>query len=81
MRDAFFFDKMVTPKIVTFIYWVLLVASLVSGVVFMFSGFTLGKFLGGIAIAIGSAIAARVWCELVIVLFKMNEALQDMRGK
>lgn len=23
----------------------------------------------------------RIWCELLIVLFKMNEALQEMRRK
>jgi len=27
------------------------------------------------------AIAARIWCELLIVLFRMNEALQEMRRK
>jgi hypothetical protein len=29
----------------------------------------------------GGAIGARIWCELLIVLFKMNEALQEIRRK
>ena len=29
----------------------------------------------------GGALGARIWCELLIVLFKMNEALQDIRQR
>jgi len=35
----------------------------------------------GILYAVGGAIGARIWCELLIVLFKMNEALQEIRSK
>jgi hypothetical protein len=30
----------------------------------------------GIAITVGGVIGARIWCELVIVLFKLNENVQ-----
>lgn len=46
-----------------------------------YGGFTFGKFFMGILYVVGGAIAARIWCELLIVLFKMNEALQEMRSK
>ncbi len=32
MKDIFFFDSMLTPKIITFVYWLLLLGSVVSGV-------------------------------------------------
>ena len=84
MKDALFFDKMLTPKIITFVYWLLLLAAIVSGLGTMFGGyegFTIGKFFIGILYAAGGAIGARIWSELLIVLFKMNETLQEIRSK
>ena len=67
-----------------FIYWLLLFAAVVTGIGAMsggYEGFTIGSFFKGILISVGGAIGARIWCELLIVLFKMNEALQDLRQK
>jgi len=80
IRDVLFFDAMLTPKVVTLVYWLLLVAAIIAGLGTMFyMGFqymTFGTFVRGIAITIGGAIGARIWCELVIVLFKLNENVQ-----
>ena len=78
MRDIFFFDK-----IITVVYWLLLAAAVFGGFASMFSGygFSFGRFIMGLVYIVGGAIGARIWCELLIVLFKMNEALQDIRKK
>lgn len=83
MKNILFFDNMLTPKIITVVYWVLLLAAILNGVDTMFGGygFTVGQFLLGCFYAVGGAVAARIWCELLIVLFKINEALQDLRRK
>lgn len=83
MKDMLFFDRMITPKIITFIYWVLLVVVAISALVWIFagSGGFFGRLVAGLFGAVGGAIAVRIWCELLIVLFKMNEALQEMRRK
>lgn len=83
MNDILVFDKMLTPKIITFVYWFLLFSAVLGGLGTIFGGygFTLGKFFMGILFTVGGVIGARIWCELLIVLFKMNEALQDMRNK
>ena len=84
MRDILFFDNMLTPKIITFVYWILLAAAVVTGVGSMFggySGFTFGSFFMGIVYTAAGAVGARIWCELLIVLFKMNEALQVLRNR
>ncbi len=82
MKDLLFFEKMLVPKVITFVYWLLLLAAVVSGLTTMFvGGFSIGKFFMGILFAVGGAIGARIWCELLIVLFKMNEALQEIRNK
>ncbi len=83
MKEVLFFENMLTPKIITFVYWLLLFAAVMGGLGSMFGsgGFSMGKFFMGIIYAAGGAIAARIWCELLIVLFKMNEALQELRHK
>ncbi len=84
MRQILFFDSMLTPKVITLVYWLLLFGALITGIGTWFTGFggfTFGRFITGILIIVGGAIGARIWCELLIVLFKMNEALQEMRGK
>ncbi len=84
MNNILSFDKMLTPKIITFVYWLMLLGAVIFGLSSMFGGyvgFTIGKFFMGILYIIGMAVGARIWCELLIVLFKMNEALQEMKNK
>lgn len=78
-RNVFFFDAMLTPKIITLVYWLLLFAVLVSGIGMMLgNGFSFGHFIKAVAIMIGGAIGARIWCELLIVLFKIHENTQKI---
>lgn len=84
MKDVLNFDNMLTPKIITFVYWLLLLGAVVGGLSAMFGGYgglTLGKFITGLFYAVAGAVGARIWCELLIVLFKINEALQEIRNK
>ncbi len=40
-----------------------------------------GGFLAGLGIIIFGAIGSRIWCELLIVLFKIHENLQKIANK
>lgn len=80
MKDVFFFDSMLTPKIITFVYWLMLLGSLLSGLGTMFADYG-GGILAGLGIIIGGAIASRIWCELMIVLFKIHANLQKIADK
>ena len=80
MKDIFFFDSMLTPKIITFVYWLMLLGALVSGITTMFANYG-GGFWAGLGIVIGGAIGARIWCELLIVLFKIHGNLQKIASK
>lgn len=46
-----------------------------------YEGFTFASFVYGIAIALASAVGARIWCELMIVLFKINDNLKAIADK
>lgn len=76
MKEVLFFDSMLTPKIITVVYWLLL-GILLSGLGTMFSGQG-GGFLIGLGVIVGGAIGARIWCELLIVLFKIHENIKRL---
>ena len=80
MKEIFIFNKMLTPKIITVVYWLLLLGSVGAGLSAMFSGYQ-NDYVGGIGIIVGGVIGSRIWCELMIVLFKINENMQKLVNK
>jgi hypothetical protein len=82
LRNVLYFDSMLTPKVITVVYWLLLLGCVLAGLGSLFyTGFqymTFGGFMRAIGITLGGAIAARIWCELMIVLFKLNENVQRL---
>lgn len=79
-----FFDVMITPKLITFIYWLMLLGAVGYGLSSMFSdydGFTIGNMVKGLAFIVAGIVGSRVWCELMIVVFKINENLQELKNK
>ncbi len=84
MKSIFTFDSMLTPKLITGIYWLMLLIIVISGLSAMNSGYegvTAYTFAFGSFIIIGGGIGARIWCELLIVIFKINENLQALKEK
>lgn len=85
MKELLFFNTMFTAKIITFIYWILLLISLVSGLSTMFgSSYYYGgatSFFMGLGIIIGGALGSRIWCELLIVIFKIHDNLKKVAEK
>lgn len=83
MKSLFFFDAMVTPRIITFVYWLLLFVAVVGGIgaMFSFGRLSFSGLATGLAIIVGGALGARIWCELLMVLFKINEHTQRMAAR
>ena len=90
MRDLLQFDTMITPKIITLVYWLLLIGCAITGLVMLVTAFGMMKHsalagLGMLVLApivtVLNAVLARIYCEIMIVLFKMNEALQVIRNR
>lgn len=81
MKDLLYFNSMLTPKIITLVYWLLLFGVVFSGLGTMFGGregLTFIKFILGIVTIVGGTLGARIWCELMIVLFKIHENIKKM---
>ncbi|AHG20387.1 hypothetical protein Z042_12670 [Chania multitudinisentens RB-25] len=77
MKNIFFFDAMLTPKIITGIYWLALLGILVSGFGLIFYG----EILRGILGLIVGGVFTRVCFEMVIIAFKNNEYLRKIAEK
>jgi hypothetical protein len=77
MKNIFFFNSMLTPRIITFVYWVMLFSSSLFSVIKI----SQGQLLSGLGFLLVGCIASRVWCELLMVIFKINENIQKMADK
>jgi hypothetical protein len=83
MKELLSFDTLITPKIITVLYYLGLLVVLISGIVTLVGSLFVGEFrgfLGGIAIIVFGTLGVRVYCELLILFFKINEAVQDIRN-
>lgn len=81
VKDLFYFDSMLTPKIITFVYWVSLAMVVFFGLISMFGGYgglTFGKFLWGLFTIVAGGVGTRISCELLIVLFKIHENIKKI---
>ena len=74
----FYLDEMVTPKLITLFYWILLFAFITKGLGYIFLE---GDFWRGLVWVVGGSLASRVACELVVVLFRINENLGEINDK
>ncbi|MDT0496037.1 DUF4282 domain-containing protein [Algiphilus sp. W345] len=84
MKQLFFFQSMLTPKIIVFVYWLQVLGSIVYGFDHIFGGFggfSFSRLFSGLMITTGAVVASRIINEILIVMFKINEALQDIRSK
>jgi hypothetical protein len=84
MEDFLKFRKMITPAIIQIVFWIGVVMSVLGGLGMMISSFYAyseggALFFSGLMMIILGPIGVRIWCEVVIVFFRMNENLTDIR--
>ncbi|HHY21208.1 MAG TPA: DUF4282 domain-containing protein [Bacilli bacterium] len=85
MQKYISFDRMITPTIIKIIFWIAIVFSVITGLGMIVSGLSsyygsgAQVFMGIVTIVVGPLLA-RVYCELLIVIFKMQESLTDIRS-
>ena len=70
----FYLENLVTTKYITIFYWILLFAFITKGIGDVFEG----DFFRGLVWIVGGSLASRVACELIVVLFRINEILHEI---
>jgi hypothetical protein len=78
MKEFLHFEKMITTSIIKFVFWIGAGLSILAGLIIMIDG-GVAVLLGLLTIVFGP-IVVRIYCELLIVFFKIHEALQDLKG-
>lgn len=85
MNDFLNFNKMLTPVIIKVVFWIgigfsVLVGlmTIISGLSYYGSGF---EVLFGLIIIVVGPLIVRIYCELLIIAFKMHESLQEINNK
>lgn len=85
MGDFIKFRKMITPMIIQILFWVGAAFSVLGGLITMATSFGrygggAGSFLGGLLIIVLGPVVVRIYCELLILLFRINETLTEIKN-
>ena len=73
------FRKFVTPAVIQVIFWLGILGVIAGSIVQMTAGGWAVLF-GFISLILGSLLV-RVWCELIILLFRIYDSLRGIEGK
>lgn len=78
------FDQMITPTIIKIVFWIGAALSVLSGIVIIISGITsyiggAGEVFMGLLTMILGPFVVRIYCELLIIFFKMNETMTEIK--
>lgn len=82
MKDFWNFKKMITPIIIQVLFWLGVLGCIIGGIVQIVSGIEYpdpGMIFEGIAWLILGPIVVRIYCELLIILFSINDTLTDIK--
>ena len=85
MNEYLSFRKMITPAIIQILFWIGVVICVISGIAGIaadaFADIGGGKmvFLGFLMLILGP-IFVRVYCELIIVMFRILDVLKDIQS-
>jgi hypothetical protein len=78
MEEFLSFRKMITPIIIQIVFWIGVVATVVVGIGIMFYG-NFGAFLVGLMYVVIGPLMVRIYCELIILLFRIYDVLNDIK--
>lgn len=76
LKQFFMLDRLVTPQIIAILYWLLLLSAMVAGIGSILDG----NFFRGIFMILAISIGGRIICEIMIVIFRINETLININS-
>ena len=76
-KDFSDFKFMITPVFIKIIFWICAVLVFIGGLYYMVSV----EFIQGLIMMIIGPIGVRIYCELLIVIFKIHEGINKLADK
>ena len=91
-RNFLSFERMITPVIITILFWIGLIAVALTAIYVFFTGIVdgirydsfgtvAGGLFGGPLIFILGGLGVRIYAELLILAFRINETLTDIKNE
>jgi hypothetical protein len=86
VEDFLKFKRMITPVIIQIIFWIGVVLCVIGGIIEMIVGIAGHEgggglvFVGFLTLLLGPVVV-RIYCEILIVLFSINDTLTDIKNK
>ena len=82
MRDFLAFRTMITPVIIQILFWVGVALCIIFGIGYILVGSrynTASPFYGVMLIIFGPLVV-RIYCEILIIFFRINETLTEIKN-
>ena len=77
------FDKMITPTIIKIVFWIGVALSLIGAIASIVQGMSYyghpSQILLGLVMIVLGPLLVRIYCELLIIMFKMYETLIEVK--
>ena len=80
MKDFLVFRRMVTPILIQIIYWIATVIVIALGLDMLIGGDDIGYRINGLLLLILGPLGLRIYAELSMLLFRMNETLTEIKN-
>lgn len=77
LKDFFSFRRMIAPVIIQVLFWLGILACLITVIVDIKDG----HFLNALLVFILGPLIVRIGCELLILFFRINETLTDIKNQ
>ncbi len=79
-QDFLTFRRMVTPVLIQIAFWVGVAISVIGGLALLIGGDGVSMRVSGFIMLIFGPILARLYAEIFIVIFRMNETLTEIKN-
>ncbi|MFZ2088646.1 MAG: DUF4282 domain-containing protein [Desulfobaccales bacterium] len=82
MSDFFSFRTMITPVIIQILFWVGVALCIIIGIGYMLVGpgyYGNSATVYGLLILVFGPLAVRIYCEILIIFFRINETLTEIK--
>ena len=81
MRDFLAFRTMITPVIIQILFWVGVVVSIIFGIGYILIGsrYNSAGPVYGVMLIIFGPLVVRIYCEILIIFFRINETLTEIK--
>ena len=80
MGDFLTFRRMVTPILIQVVYWISTIVVIVGGLVVLVAAPGGTERALGLAVLVLGPLVVRVYAEVLLVVFRINETLTDIRN-